>query len=259
MRQPVTPDNPFDRLARLYDWEHDPFGDDIAAYVAFAGRFGGPVLELACGTGRLLQPLAAAGFACTGIDRSPAMLARARARLGASGCRAELLEGSVEAPPLAGRQFRTILFPLDGLALLRERTAQLAALTAARKLVSHDGRLVLDVSNGNLRGGNEPVEDLLHHLTQPDPEHGRPITKWVVRRPDPATQVDELTFFYDELDPEGRVRRTVEHLRLRWFTRPEIELLLERAGWQPDELYGGYDLEPYGPASDRILVAARPA
>ena len=73
--------NPFDTFARLYDWEHDRYLLDVDVHLGFARRFGGPVLELACGTGRLLGPLAQAGFAVTGVDSSPAMLERARQRL----------------------------------------------------------------------------------------------------------------------------------------------------------------------------------
>src|SRR5437773_1229256 len=73
--------NPFDRFARLYDWEHDGYVLDIPVHLGFARRFGGPVLELACGSGRILGPLAQAGFACAGVDSSSAMLGRARQRL----------------------------------------------------------------------------------------------------------------------------------------------------------------------------------
>ena len=52
-------------------------------------------------------------------------------------------------------------------------------------------------------------------------------------------------------------------LRLRWFTRFELELLLQTAGWQVDELYGNYDLEPYGPdersPAHRRALRSRPA
>lgn len=244
-----------DRFPRLYDWEHDPFQDDVVTYLAFARRFGGPVLELACGTGRVLRVLARAGLDCVGVDRSGAMLAVAAGRL--QGLAVRLERQTVEHLDLAER-FRTILFPLDGLGLLVDRSAHLAALQRARHHATHDARLVLDVSNGNLRGGNEPGEDLVHHLTAPDAVTGRSITKWVVRRPDPAEQVDQLTSFYDELDESGRISRTVVRFELRWFTRFEVELLLEKAGWRVDELYGGYDLSPFGPASERIFVVASP-
>jgi SAM-dependent methyltransferase len=214
------------------------------------------VLELACGTGRLLAPLARAGFAMTGVDSSPAMLERARQRLEHLELTATLVEQRLETLKL-DRQFRTLVLGLDSFGLLLKREDQLRALRALRAHTTHDGRLILDLANGNLRGSAEPPEELLHDLTLPDPETGRPITKFILRRPRPAEQVDELIFFYDELDERDYVRRKMVELRLRWFTRFEIELLLQSAGWQVDELYGNYDLEPYGAASDRLLIVAR--
>lgn len=248
--------NPFDRFARLYDWEHDQYLADVDVHVAFAGRFGGPVLELACGSGRLLAPLAGAGFDVTGVDSSSAMLERARQRLAGMGLQARLVEQRIEALDFDGR-FRTIILGLDSFGLLLKRADQLRALRLAKEHATHDGRLILDLANGNLRGASEPPEELLHDLTLPNPETGRPITKFVLRRPRPADQLDELTFFYDEQDQAGYLKRSMVELRLRWFTRFELELLLETAGWQVDELYGSYDLAPFGPQSERLLLVAR--
>ncbi|HEX8968282.1 MAG TPA: class I SAM-dependent methyltransferase [Chloroflexota bacterium] len=248
--------NPFDRFARLYDWEHDRYLVDVDVHLGFARRFGGPVLELACGSGRLLEPLARAGFAVTGVDSSPAMLDRARQRLGARGLQATLVEQPLQALALEGR-FRTILLGLDSFGLLVSRDDQLRALRAARAHATHDGRLILDVANGNLRGAGDTSDELIHDLTLPDPETGRPITKFVVRRARPAEQLDELMFFYDEQDERGYLQRSMVELELRWFTRFELELLLHTAGWLVDEVYGDYDLAPFGTDSDRLLVVAR--
>ena len=252
--------NPFDRFARLYDWEHDPYVEDVAVHVGLARRFGGPVLELACGSGRLLAPLAEVGFPVTGVDSSAAMLERARQRLRRLGLDARLVQQRVETLQLDDdrqqARFRTILFGLDSFGLLLKRSDQLRALRAARAHATHDGHLILDVANGNLRGTAEPVEELLHDLTAPDPETGRPITKFALRRPRPAEQLDELLLFYDEQDERGYLRRTNVELRLRWFTRYELELLVEAAGWHMEELYGDYDFGPFGPTSPRLLVVA---
>ena len=249
--------NPFDRIARLYDWEHDPYLEDVDVHIAFARRFGGPVLELACGTGRLVAPLAQVGLDVTGVDSSPKMLARARDRLARLGLHADLIEQPIQSLQVT-RRFRTIVLGLDSFGLLLRRTDQLSTLRCAREAAAHDGRLVLDVANGNLRGANEPAEELLHDITAGDPDTGRPITKFVLRRPEPDRQLDELVFFYDEQDERGYLRRSSIELKLRWFTRNELELLLESAGWQIQELYGSYELEPYGPTSERIILIAGP-
>lgn len=254
----MPPRNPFDRFARLYDWEHDRYLVDIDVQVGFARRFGGPVLELACGSGRLLAPLAQAGFAVTGVDSSAPMLERARTRLDALGLaqKVTLVQQRLEQLQVEGT-FRTIIVGLDSFGLLLKRADQLAALTAARQHATHDARLVLDLANGNVRGANEPTEEMIHDLTMPDPETGRPITKFVLRRPRPSEQLDELMFFYDEQDERAFLRRSMVELKLRWFTLFELELLLQAAGWQVDEVYGNYDLEPFGANSDRLIVVAR--
>jgi SAM-dependent methyltransferase len=248
--------NPFDRFARLYDWEHDRYLVDVDVHVGFARRFGGPVLELACGSGRLLAPLARVGFDVTGVDSSKAMLDRALGRLAAMGLQATLVQQRLESLHLDGK-FRSILVGLDSFGLLIRREDQLAALRGARAHATYDGRLVIDVANGNLRGASEPPEELIHDLTMADPETGRPITKFVLRRPRPSEQIDELMFFYDEQDERGFLRRSMVELKLRWFTRFELELLLQTAGWQVDEVYGNYDLDEFGPQSDRLIVVAR--
>jgi SAM-dependent methyltransferase len=248
--------NPFDTFPRLYDWEHDTYLADVDLHVAIARRFGGPVLELAAGTGRLLVPLLQAGFDVTGVDSSGPMLDRARARLADLGLSATLVEQRLEALDLEPR-YRTILLGLDSFGLLLRRNDQLQALRAIRGHLTHDGRLLLDVANGNLRGSAEPAEEFVHDLTQPDPETGRPITKFVLRRPRPADQLDDLLFFYDEQDERGYLRRTTIELKLRWFTYNELELLLQQTGWKIEESYGGYDFEPYGSTSERLIVIAR--
>ena len=248
--------NPFDGFARLYDWEHDQYLADVDIHVAFTRRFGGPVLELMCGTGRLLAPLAEAGFDVAGVDSSSAMLQRARQRLDRLGLQATLFEQSLETMRIVGR-YRTILIGLDSFGLLLQREDQLAALRSAHDHATHDARLIIDLANGNLRGASDPPEELLHDLTMPDPESGRPITKFVLRRARPAEELDELMFFYDEQDARGFLKRSMVELKLRWFTRFELELLLQSAGWHPDEVYGDYDLTPFGPSSERLIVVAR--
>ncbi|HMF43112.1 MAG TPA: class I SAM-dependent methyltransferase [Polyangia bacterium] len=72
--------DPFDDAA-LYDWEYRRRRDDVRFYGTLADERGGPILDLGCGTGRLMLPLLRAGHTVVGVDRGPAMLARAAARL----------------------------------------------------------------------------------------------------------------------------------------------------------------------------------
>src|SRR6188768_3402490 len=71
----------FDRFARFYDEDYRQYDEDVDAIVHLAQEMDGPVLELGCGTGRLLLPLVTAGLPVTGVDISSGLLTKARAKL----------------------------------------------------------------------------------------------------------------------------------------------------------------------------------
>src|SRR5947207_14017784 len=73
--------NDYDLIAPFYDIEHAQFDEDVDMYRNFAELCTGPLLELACGSGRLLIPLASEGYTLTGVDTSGKMLSLARERL----------------------------------------------------------------------------------------------------------------------------------------------------------------------------------
>ena len=135
-------------VARYYDLEHDALVADAALYCELARQSGDPVLELGCGTGRVLGALVRAGQRVVGVDRSWPMLARARARLeaveGAAG-RWRLVAADLCALALDER-FPLVLAPLDLLGYFLTRDAQLAVLGAARAHLRPHGRLVIDVA-----------------------------------------------------------------------------------------------------------------
>jgi SAM-dependent methyltransferase len=250
-------ENPFDLLARYYDLEHQAFQDDVPLYLGLAGRVGGPLLEVACGSGRVLLPLAEAGYRVVGLDSSVAMLALARRRLAARpalAARVELIQQDLRSARLA-RRFKLVICALDSFGLLLERAEQLRALRTLARHLEPDGLLVLDVGNGNARGG-EPAEETSLQLLKSDAPSGAPLTKLVLRRTDPAEQLDRLLHLYDEAGADGAVHRTAVELTLRYFTRFELELLLERAGFLIEALFGDYDLSPFGPDSHRLIALA---
>ncbi len=124
--------------------------DDIGFWQALAADANGPVLELGCGTGRVLLPLARAGLEITGLDFSAAMLARCRARLGAEPPevrgRVRLVEADMTSFDL-GRRFAAITCPFGGFQQLRTVEQQLACLDRCREHLLPGGTLVLDLPN----------------------------------------------------------------------------------------------------------------
>ena len=199
MPQPPARKNPFDALARYYDWEHADYDVDVPLFQDFARRTGGPILELACGSGRLMAPLLELGERVVGIDSSGPMLERARHALGSAGLlgRATLHEADVRRFTLDER-FRLAIFGLDSFGLLLSIDDQLAALRRIRQHLVPGGLLILDLSNGNGRGA-EPTDELVLQYEGHDPATGLPLSKWTARSTDHGEQVDHYTYFYDEV------------------------------------------------------------
>src|SRR5438105_5152365 len=117
--------NDYDRIAPFYDIEHAHFQEDVDLYLNFAELRGGPLLELACGSGRLLLPLAQAGYEVTGVDTSARMLDLARQRLEAEGVisRCELVQQDMCALSL-GKKFPMAFIALGSFGHICTRKAQ---------------------------------------------------------------------------------------------------------------------------------------
>src|SRR5215213_3450413 len=136
----AAPDDPYAEIPELYDLEHAGFSEDIDLYLRLAEVVGDPILELGCGTGRVLGALAAAGNRVTGVDRSRPMLDRARSALqvqaqsGTDSRGVMLVEGNMtEAERAPGGPFGLVIFSLNGLMHLSDSAEQRAALDSARR------------------------------------------------------------------------------------------------------------------------------
>jgi SAM-dependent methyltransferase len=248
----------FDRFARFYDLDYEPFQDDVALYQGFAEMTGGPLLELGCGTGRLLVPLARAGFAITGVDMSAKMLDVARQKVALSGLseRIQIVQADMRQVDLPQR-FRMAFIAINSFMHLTTLEDQLAALQAWRKLLLPGGLLVIDVDNPNPPHLLEADGRLELQTRWFDPGTGATVLKLISRTADIARQLQHVMFIYDEVFPDGSTRRTLAPFQARYLYRFEGELLLDRAGYVPEHVYGSYDLDPYESDSERMVFVAR--
>ncbi len=218
------------------------------------------MLEFACGTGRLLLPLAATGARVTGVDLSPAMLAIAREKLAAAKLeeRVRLLQGDMRTVDLKHR-FGLVIVGLNSLMHLRSQPAQLEALSAAARHLAANGRLVIDLFNPEvaLPDAQQEGQLFLHCLKiLPDGTH---LLHFQSPRVDRAAQVIDMTNYYDEMPPDGQVRRHMAPFSLRYLTAGELRLLVQQAGLALEALYGTYQLDPFQNDSPRLIaVAAHP-
>jgi SAM-dependent methyltransferase len=230
----------YDQIARLYDPWSASVTEDVGFYVDLAVQAGAPVVELGVGTGRIAIPTALAGVRVIGVDSSAEMLAvcRARAeRAGVSGL-VGLRLGDLRSPPVDER-VDLVTCPFRALLHLHSDADRLAALGAARELLEPGGRLAFDVF--------EPSPDDVEET------HGR----WLEREPGIFERAEwDLAARTLTLSVRGAEGATT--MTLAWLSPPEWRVLIERAGFQIEALYGWFDGRPYTGGEDSVWVARRP-
>ena len=247
----------YDPIARFYDADHASFNDDVAFYRELARRTGDPVLELMCGSGRLLLPLAQSGRRVLGIDNSQAMLELARERARQAGLEQRISLRYADArEPIAGGPFALAIVGLNSFMHLATPDEQLATLRHIHGALRPGGLLAIDLFNPNPRLIAEYDNELVFdkQFTLPD---GTRVQKFVAQQVDAAEQINYVTFLYDEQARDGSIRRHSIQMDMRWVYRFELEHLLARAGFELEHVYGSYELDPFRSDSEVMLAVAR--
>ena len=253
-------------VADLYD-SVTPYRDrpDVGFFVDEARAAGGPVLEVGCGTGRVLIPTARAGVEIVGLDVSPHMLQVCRDRVALEPedvrSRVRLVQADMRSFGLA-RTFALVTMPFRPFQHLTTVEDQLRCLASIHRHLESGGRLVFDLFNPSL---GALVQDTLGREAGEEPEFtmpdGRRVTRWhkIVSR-DLFHQVNQVELIYDVTHPDGRKERLVHEFPMRYLFRYEAEHLLVRSGFEVEALYADYDRSPYGSKypGDLIFVARKP-
>ena len=250
----------------LYDIVYEDYLDDISFYMEQAQRAHGPCLELGCGTGRVLIPVAAAGVDVVGLDSSRPMIVRARHKVAALPeevrARVTLDDGDMRSFAL-DRRFALIYIPFRAFLHLMTAQDQIAALQNIRRHLLPGGRLALNFFDPNLAtivANSSAPSGALHRTGDEfvDPRSGRLLVEWATIHYNQVRQEIEQYFLYDELDNRGRVlARHYRALRMRYIFRYEFEHLLARCGFSVEELYGSWDRGPVLHEGGELIWVAR--
>lgn len=249
----------YEGLAGYYEWEHRGFLDDLHLYTGYAARAGDPVLDLGCGTGRLLVPMAEAGYQVTGVDSSADMLQLATPKL--SRLRLDRQPRLVESDlrtMAPGEGYRFAFSALGSFGHLPSVSDQLLALSAIARVLVPRGLLVIDLVNPSLDWLNAGDGALVHQLTAGYPDDDGPdtLSKFAARTVDLAAQTEQTLIVYDRVGPGGALDRRTFTLANRLIFRYEAEHLLERTGFRLLDVHGDYDLSAHGPGSPRLILVA---
>jgi SAM-dependent methyltransferase len=231
----------YDRIAGIYDPWSRSVTEDVGFYVEHAVESGGPVIELAVGTGRIAVPIAEAGIRVIGVDSSPEMLAVAQEAARAAGVD-ELIDlrlGDLADPPLRER-VPLVICPFRSLLHMEDEAAKLRALRAAHSLLETGGRFVFDVFAPN----RDDIEET----------HGR----WLEREPGIFERAvwNEGSRTLSLSVRSGDVSAT---FALHWLSLPEWLRLLDLAGFDVEAVYGWFDVRPHDPEDEDMIFVCRRA
>ena len=247
-----------------YDARTVDMPGEIAFYVDRARASGGPVLEVACGTGRVFWPIARAGIPIVGLDLNEAMLAVAEekrahhpvnAAANARFVRADMMDFEL------GEQFALVIVPFRAFQMLLAPPQQRRALASIKRHVRPGGRVIIDLF--------DPRLDLLFpdrstsYVAVPTMQHpvsGNVVTVTVLERVNDVVRQQLVERWrFSEVAPDGTsVREEVERLELRWTYRYEMAHLLELCGYVVEEELSDFLGTPPAYGHEQIWVA-RPA
>ena len=240
----------FYRRGNQYDAQHKHLTADVDFYRAIARDHGGPILELACGTGRILAPLASDGHDVAGVDLEESMLAVARAKLLGS---SQLICGDMRHFNL-GRKFRLIFLAFNSLGHLYQRADVENCLGRVKVHLSDDGLFVLSMFNPDLRLLVRGMNDIREVSRYPDPGSGREVVVTETASYDRASQVITSNWHYSIGGEQFKNR-----LRLRIFFPQELDALLHYAGFEIRTKFGNFDRTEFSSDSPHQIILAEVA
>jgi SAM-dependent methyltransferase len=254
-----SPADDYAPFAREYDAVYErlrgPSGD-AAFYRELARESGGPVLELGCGSGRILLPIAREGIPAVGLDASASMLEELAAKSPPANLR--FVAGRMQDFDLSPQRFALIFAGFRAFQHLLSVEDQLATLARVRAHLSAGGRFAFDVF--------APRHDRLAQASVAEAEDarasvdGEEIVRYAaIPKIDVARQILHLRFRVERRRAGVLVDEKIWESSLRYFFRYELEHLLARSGLEVEEVFGGFDGRPFDHVSGETVVIARRA
>lgn len=228
---------------------------DIPFYRALVAESGGAVLELGCGTGRVLIELAKSGVEAVGVDLSPALLELARHKAENEGVGVTLALGDIRSFDL-GRSFPHIFVTYNTFNHLLDLDSVRDCLQSLMRHMDADSRMVIDTFQPSLAFLGDQPEQRRAILRYLDPHTGQEVVLYEENHYEPATQINRVVWSYQI---GGKADARVEELRMRLFFPQELDALLTLSGFEIEAKYGDYDRCPFASDTPKQLTVCRVA
>ena len=237
--------------------------DDKKFYIEVAKANGGPVLELACGTGRILLPIARQGIAIHGVDHSLPMLNVLQHKLRQEPKDVQELVSVIQGDIRdfrSNRQYALVIIPFRPLQHMYTVEDQVAALQTAAFHLEDGGHLVFDVFYPKFDSLAAKLGEEFLELEWRPPAHPNRIIRRYLRKEsvDKINQNFTATFIFRTYERENLVQEETEFLKMSYYTYPHLRALFLLAGLEILHEYGSFDKTPLdNTAQEMIFVLKR--
>jgi ubiquinone/menaquinone biosynthesis C-methylase UbiE len=243
------------RDPETYDLECDAYAEDRPFVDQWVQALGGPLLDVACGTGRMAIHLAQQGYKVTGVDIVPAMIARARQKAADHSVSVEWVVADARKFHLQ-QQFQGIYMLMNAFQFFLTREDQEAMLACVREHLQPEGRFLFETRNPSPRNLFEVRHPEPQKFTAPD---GMQLMVIEQQRYDAMTQIQHYTSRYRWFHPGGQQMEKEKTLRtaLRYVFPQEMEALLYHNGFQICSCYGNWQQTPLTATSPAMIYVCQ--
>ncbi|MBI4721665.1 MAG: class I SAM-dependent methyltransferase [Candidatus Stahlbacteria bacterium] len=239
---------PIYRNGRYYDIQNKDFVDDISFYLHKIKNYGEPVLELACGTGRITIPMAEQGIQITGLDISEPMLAQAKRK--AERIDIEWVKADCRDFKLS-KKFNLIFVPFNSIAHIHDLESIKSCLSYVKMHLKDNGRFIIDIFNPCLNILTRDPSNRYPVAEYPDPDGKGNVVITENNVYDSATQINYIKWYYKI---GNQAKEIVEELNLRMFYPQEIDAILYYNGLMIEDKFGNYDETPFMSTSPKQII-----
>lgn len=224
---------------------------DIPFWIDMANQYGGSILELCCGNGRVAITLAEKGWQVTGVDISESMLLEARRKCS----QVEWIHADVRNFDLE-KQFSLIIFPINSIIHLTDLESIENCLSRVRKYLQPGGRFIIDIENflnhDNLEFLLSKTRNLFSVYEEPDGKGTVVVT--YENELDWPEQIWNLKLFFRLT---GQKKEILEEIKLRLYFPKELDMLLKYNGFTIENRFGDYNQTPFTSQSPRLILICR--
>lgn len=222
---------------------------DLPFYFDAIEKYGDPILELACGTGRITIPIAEKGYDIVGIDISQGMINEAKSKLSGAKLKLDFFQEDIRKFDI-NKKFSLIILPFNSICHLHDLESILSCFNSVMNHLTSEGRFIIDVFKPSFK-------HLLRNIDQRTDvkEYNLNGKKVKLTETNFYNQADQINYikWYFEIDG----KENMEELNMRMFYPQELDNYLILAGFKIENKYGDFNKSEFTSNSEKQIIICK--